>query len=136
MKEAQSTTCGIGRLEAARVVRHALDEARANRNELELLYSGGTGLLGETRYVFLWRVSQLERVCNALERCALLAGGNPEDIARLNDRIAELTQRGGQLRQEAHALLPGPEAPGYRHLSGLRRRDSSASGRQFAHAFA
>src|SRR5688500_10746927 len=97
--------------DAARLCRLALDEARVNRNDLEKLYTAGACIVGDLRYDFLWRMSQLERVCAGLERCAVqtyphvaeVADG--EDIKHTHEAISKLALEGVEIRQDIRAIL-------------------------------
>lgn len=90
---------------ARRLRRMALDEARISRAELEALYNSAADVLGETRYELLWCLTQLERACAALERCARaepLADPLPR---RVREEVAEHALQAVRLRQEARLLL-------------------------------
>jgi hypothetical protein len=105
LSEAERPSEGHSQPSAARLCRMALDEARVNRNELERLYAAGVSIVGELRYDFLWRMSQLERVCVALERCAMRSCTEREEIEHTHEAISALALEGVEIRQDVRAIL-------------------------------
>jgi len=107
--------------EANRLSRFALEEARVNRNELEKFYESAAQMIGETRYHFLWRLTQLERACAALEHCAILAFSSHEDWEQIGEKVATLSLQAVELRQEGRLLLNA-----YQRAAEARRAASRA----------
>jgi hypothetical protein len=102
--DANDTTVGIAELPSC--CRLASDEAELNRRELSKLYSEAGEVIGEVRYTLLWRLSEISRICTALERVAEPDDLNdPEEVDRLRERTAQLALEAVQLRQEARLLL-------------------------------
>ena len=85
--------------------RLAMGEALISKDQLHILYERGEELTGEARYRFLWLLSQLEQVCATLERCALQAMTDQNDLFRIRQKIAVLSLRNVELRQKALLLL-------------------------------
>jgi hypothetical protein len=109
----------------------AASEAGVNRAELEKLYAESDWMTGELRYHLLWRLSQLERKCLALER---IAHEFPQDLEELNcsrKHVSEVALQAVQLRQEARLLLNATR----RADNAQRKRPggSGTSGRRYPH---
>jgi hypothetical protein len=109
----------------------AASEAGVNRTELEKLYADSYWMTGEPRYHLLWRLSQLERKCLALERIAHEVSQDVEELECSRTHVSELTLQAVQLRQEARLLLNAAR----RADNAQRKRPggSGSSGRRYPH---
>lgn len=84
----------------------ALEAACINRDELEKLYADSSDVVGELRYQLLWHLSQTERACRDLERCAKQGFlGEDDDKECLRERVKELTACAEKLRAESQSIL-------------------------------
>jgi len=114
--------------ECQRLFRLAQDEARVNRFELERLYDKGTLLLDDERYEFLWHLTQLERACRTLERCAQESFRESASLDELRDKISRLITRAVELRQTARTIVNGEQRRAEGRATRLRSGRMKASG--------
>jgi hypothetical protein len=118
--------------------RLAGDEAELNRRELSKLYAETGEVIGELRYTLLWRLSEISRICSALERTAEPNHlDDPEEWDRMRERTAQLALEAVQLRQEVRLLLNtyNKETSRVGEASSVRRARSSRLTPRFTNAY-